>query len=312
VALEFEPQRTATQKLPGFVALNGGAALAGSGYFAGKYAPFDVTPAPTGVANLQNRDGQTTFNSRYDVLLQADAALRSPTNLYSSKYAEMADFYSSAKLMMYDPAVANVFTFSAEEQARYGGIATGTAFGNACVTARNIIRDDLGTHYIQINQGNWDHHQNIYATNSIYALAGSLDFGLSNLIKDLAELPGANGKSKLDETIIIVKSEFGRSIGNITSQSGRDHYFVHSALFAGGGVRGGRVLGKTTADGAFVEDPGWSAGRPVYSEDIACSIYSALGIDYTKVLTNDPLGRGFEYIPTNTAYTGQPIVELFQ
>ena len=111
--------------------------------------------------------------------------------------------------------------------------------------------------------------------------------------------------------LIVVKGEFGRTIGNITGQNGRDHYFVHSALVAGGGIRGGNVLGKTTADGAFVEVPGWSEDRPVYAEDIAATIYSALGINYTTVRHDDPLGRGFEYIPTTSGYVGKPIVELF-
>lgn len=115
----------------------------------------------------------------------------------------------------------------------------------------------------------------------------------------------------LDDTLIIAKGEFGRTVGNITAGLGRDHYFVHSTLMAGGGVQGGRVLGKTTASGAAVEDPGWSAGRPVYSEDIAATLYSATGINYTKTLYNDPLGRGFEYIPSTGSYIGTPIVELF-
>ena len=117
----------------------------------------------------------------------------------------------------------------------------------------------------------------------------------------------------LDETIIIAKGEFGRTVGNVTSGGGRDHYFVHSTIIAGGGVIGGRKLGATTADGAAIQDPGWSASRPVYAEDIAATLYSALGINYTKTLYNDPLQRGFEYIATTgTTYIGQPILELFQ
>ena len=115
----------------------------------------------------------------------------------------------------------------------------------------------------------------------------------------------------LDETLIVLKGEFGRTVGKITGQQGRDHYFVHSALVAGGGIQGGRVLGKTSPDGAYVDDPGWSQQRPVYAEDIAATIYSALGINYTTVRHDDPLGRGFEYIPTTTAYVGAPITELF-
>jgi uncharacterized protein (DUF1501 family) len=180
------------------------------------------------------------------------------------------------------------------------------------VTARNLITSDLGTRYIQINHGGWDNHQSIHAPNAgIYRPARQLDTALANLIADLAVAPGANGKTKLDETLIVVKGEFGRTIGNITGQLGRDHYFVHSTLVAGGGVRGGLAMGRTTADGAYVEDPGWAEGRPVYAEDIAATIYSALGINYNTVRYDDPLGRGFEYIPTTGGYYGKPITELF-
>ena len=308
VALEVERQRRSNQKLPGFVALNGGGSLAGAGYFSGKYAPFAVTPAATGLTNLANQDGNVTFTTRYNMLLAADSGLRVPPSALGAKFDEMADFYASARQMMYDGAVMSAFQFSAADQAKYGN----TAFGNACVTARNILSSNLGTRYIQINLGGWDNHQNIYAANAgIYPPARQLDAALANLLLDLATIPGEGGRTKLDETLVVVKGEFGRTVGNITSQRGRDHYFVHSALVAGGGTRGGRVLGKTTPDGAFVEDPGWSAGRPVYAEDIAATIYSALGINYTTVRHDDPLGRGFEYIPTTTSYLGQPIVELF-
>src|SRR5262249_35154456 len=227
---------------------------------------------------------------------------------YGTAVEEMSEFYSSARTLMYDPAVSNAFRFSTTDQQNYGN----SSFGNACVTARNVLAADLGTRYIQITLGGWDNHQNIYAPNAgIYPSARALDVGLANLIADLTVIPGSGGKTKLDETLIIVKGEFGRTVGNITSQQGRDHYLVHSALVAGGGIQGGRVLGKTTADAAYVEDPGWSAQRPVYAEDIAATIYSALGINYTTVRHDDPLGRGFEYIPTVGTYIGQPILELF-
>jgi hypothetical protein len=308
-AFELEKQRLANQKLPGFLSLNGGGSLAGAGYFSGKYAPFDVTPAAGGLANLTNQDGEATFTSRYSMLLAADAPLRTLPSTFGTKVDEMADFYSSARQLMYDPAVSNAFRFAASDQTKYGN----NAFGNACVTARNVLWSDLGTRYVQITLGGWDNHQNIYQTNAgIYPSARQLDVGLANLIADLAVIPGSNGKTKLDETLIVVKGEFGRTIGNPTSQQGRDHYFVHSALVAGGGIQGGRVLGKTTPDGAYVEVAGWSEDRPVYAEDIAATIYSALGINYTTVRHDDPLGRGFEYIPTTGSYIGSPIAELFR
>jgi len=289
--------------------LNGGGSLAGPGYFSGRYAPFDVAPTAGGIANLGNPDGQAVFASRYNMLMAADAPLRIQPSRFGSAGEEMADFYSFARTMMYDPAITNVFRFSTADQQRYGN----NAFGNACVTARNLIAADLGARYIQISLGGWDNHQNIYAANAgIYRPASQLDIGLASLIADLASIPGSGGGTRLDETLIVAKGEFGRTVGNITDRQGRDHYFVHSALIAGGGVRGGRVLGTTTPDAAYVDDPGWSEQRPVYAEDIAATIYSALGINYTTVRHDDPLGRGFEYIPTSTGYVGKPIEELFQ
>lgn len=309
VALETEPQRRSTQKLPGFLSLNGGGSLAGNGYFSGRYAPFDVTPAPGGIANLSNSDGQATFTTRYNMLQTLDVDLRTLPSPYGTKLDEMADFYAAARNLMYDPAVTTTFQFTTADRDRYGN----SAFGNACVTARNVVTRDMGTRYVQITLGGWDNHTNIYATNGgIYPSARQLDAGLANLISDLSLTPGSNGRTLLDDTLIVVKGEFGRTIGNITAGQGRDHYFVHSALVAGGGIRGGRVLGKTTKDGAYVEDPGWSEQRPVYAEDIAATIYSALGINYGTVRYDDPLGRGFEYIPTTTGYTGKPILELFR
>ncbi len=309
VALEMEKQRVAGQKLPGFLSLNGGGSLAGAGYFSGKYAPFDVAPNAGGIANLTNPDGEMNFTTRYNMLQSSDAAARALPSPYGAKMEEMADFFASARTMMYDAAVTNAFRFAASDQAKYGN----TAFGNACVTARNVLWSGLGTRYVQITLGGWDNHQNIYAApnGGIYGPARQLDTGLANLMADLAVIPGSGGRTLLDETLIVVKGEFGRTVGNITAAQGRDHYFVHSALAAGGGIRGGRILGKTTSDGAFVEIPGWSEERPVYAEDIAATIYSALGINYTTTRRDDPLGRGFEYIPSTGNYLGKPIVELF-
>src|SRR5207244_974491 len=203
--------------------------------------------------------------------------------------------YSSARQMMYDPGVNAAFRFTTQERNRYGN----SPFGNSCLVARNLVNANLGTRYIQITLGGWDNHQSIYTPNSgIYVPARQLDSGLANLIADLATMSGSNGRTLLDETLIVVKGEFGRTIGGLTDLNGRDHYFVHSALFAGGGVRGGQVLGSTTDDGQYIDDPGWSEERFVAAEDVAATIYSALGINYTTVRRDDPLGRGFEYIPS--------------
>src|SRR5215470_12635604 len=275
VALEFEPKRSRSQNLPGFVSLSSAGNLVRNGYLPGRYAPFDITAAPTGLANLSNGDGEATFTDRYSILQQLNGA-----GVRRSDFDEMADFYVGARSMMYDNNVNAAFRFTTQDQLRYGN----SAFGNSCIVARNLVTADLGTRYIMITLGGWDNHTNIYQPNAgVYRPARQLDAALGNLIADLAVTPGANGLSKLDETLIVAKGEFGRTVGNITSQQGRDHYAVHSALFAGGGVQAGKIIGATTADGAFIETPGWSQDRAVIAEDIAATIYSALGINYTTV-----------------------------
>ncbi len=76
-----------------------------------------------------------------------------------------------------------------------------------------------------------------------------------------------------------------------------------TTLFAGGGVRGGRIIGATDAAGAKVVEGGWSQKRSIYPEDIAATIYSALGIDYSKKITNTPSGRAFEYLESFSGTT---------
>jgi hypothetical protein len=303
VALEFESRRAAGQKLPTFVSLNSTGTLVRQGYLPGRFSPFDVVAGNNGLANLPHPDGEDVFKGRYALLQALEAG-----GIRRSAFDEMQYFYSSARMMMYDPAVNAAFRFTNQERQRYGN----NNFGNSCLVARNLVTSNLGTRYIQITLGGWDNHQNIYTANAgIYVPARQLDLGLSNLIADLASMPGANGTTRLDETLIVVKGEFGRTVGELTELHGRDHYFVHSALFAGGGVRGGQVLGQTTASGEFIELGGWSEDRPVTSEDIAATIYSSLGIDYTTIRRDDPLGRGFEYIPSTDVWSAYPVRELF-
>jgi uncharacterized protein (DUF1501 family) len=125
------------------------------------------------------------------------------------------------------------------------------------------------------------------------------DRGFASLIKDLSSLPGrAPGKTLLDETIIVATSEFGRTPA-INAVAGRDHYRqVYTTLFAGGGVKGGRVIGKTNEDGSAVVETGWKHRVQPYMDNCVASIYSALGIDWLKVIENTPSGRSYEYVQT--------------
>ena len=111
--------------------------------------------------------------------------------------------------------------------------------------------------------------------------------------------------------MVIAMGEFGRT-PNITAAAGRDHYLNQFAMFAGGGVKGGKIIGTTNADGSAITDNGWSQNRAVNPEDIEATIYSAMGINWTNVCYNDPFHRGFEYVPqSNGPDYWVPINELF-
>jgi hypothetical protein len=313
VALETEAQRKPDDVLPGFLALGG--TSVGAGYLSAKYGPFAAQPNGTnGLAGLTHPDGQARFDRRWQLIQTLDAGLRDNSPL--GKPAEdMADFYDQAKVLMYNPTVDSIFKFTTEEQARYGkvGAANGNAFGDACIVARNLVKADKGARFIQLSLGGWDHHSNIYAANSLYNRCQILDLGLGNLIKDLAATPSprASGKTLLDETLIVTLGEFGRTVGNTNNQGGRDHFLRQFIAFAGGGVKGGRAIGTTDAQGNSVTNYGWSADRDIRIEDATSSIYSAMGIDWTTIRYDDPIGRGFEYVPFAAEGLYQPVLELF-
>ncbi len=305
VALEKD---SSSAVLPGFVALD--ATPVGSGYFSSRYAPFSVTPSMAGLPLSAHPDGQGRFQTRLQLLGTLDGSLRTDSPLGASA-DDMGPFYGEARGLMYNPAVDATFKFSADDHTRYGA----NTFGDACILARNLLKSNLGTRFIQIQLGGWDNHQNIYLPNGgIYPRARYLDQAFAPLLDDLDSTPGvAPGKTLLDETLVVIMGEFGRTVGDVNGQKGRDHYLQQFAAFAGGGVIGGRVIGRTDPTGAYTVDPGWERNRTVRPEDIAATVYSALGIDWTTVRYDDPFKRGFEYVPfaaSENAYG--PVNALFQ
>ena len=299
VSLESQAARTPADVLPGFIALNSGG-IPSSGYLPAKYAPFGVQSNATGLSTLSHPDGANRFNDRWDLLHKLDCC-RSNGEL-GKPSMDMNDFYDQAKTLMDAPNINALFSFTTEEHTRYGE----STFGDSLVIARNLVAARKGTRFVQTTLGGWDHHSDIYDKQAgLYVQAAELDAALGALLTDLAAM------NILDETLVVITSEFGRTVGSLNNQGGRDHYLRNSIVFAGGGTRGGRIIGKTDAQGAQVVEFGWSAARDVRPEDVICSIYSALGIDYTKVRTDDPLGRGFEYVPYAKDGGYVPIEELW-
>jgi hypothetical protein len=306
VALESQAKAQPGDILPGFVSMN--QVATGSGYLPARYAPFAVTPAAGGLAALTHPDGAARLSDRWNLVQQSDDVRKSAS--LGRNAADMSTFYDQAKILIDSPDVNKLFSYATDEYTRYGS----TNFGASLIIARNLVGARRGTRFVQVTLGGWDHHSNIYAKagNSLYTQMKSFDPGYAALLADLAATAGSTpGKTLLDETMVVVIGEFGRTVGVLNAQGGRDHFLRMSMAFAGGGIRGGTVIGATDAAGANAKEYGWAANRDVRPEDVTSTIYSALGIDYTTVRHDDPLNRGFEYVPFAKDGTYGPVNELF-
>ncbi|MBM3726131.1 MAG: DUF1501 domain-containing protein [Acidobacteria bacterium] len=289
---------------PPFLALNSAGAV-GSGYLPATHAPFRLSPGATGLPDTTNVHGQSRFETMYSRLRALDAPLREKSPL--GKDVEDYDkFYQSAKGLMYSPVVDTAFRFTPAESARYGN----SGFGNACLVARQVLAANQGTRFIQITLGGWDMHNDIYGAqnpngSNIFTLGRTFDNGLATLLGDL------KSSGLLSETLVVVAGEFGRTVGPLSGAAGRDHFLQQFCAVAGAGVKGGRSIGSTNASGSATATHGWSRNRDVRPEDIEATIYSALGINWTKIRYDDPLGRGFEYVPYAADDLYGPVNELW-
>jgi uncharacterized protein (DUF1501 family) len=306
VALEAQQARQISDILPGFVSLN--QVMAGSGYLPARYAPFAVQASANGLSALAHPEGAPRFAERWNALQLIDVDRTSGE--LGRNAADMGTFYDQAKVLIDSPDANRIFSYTPEESLRYGS----TGFGNSLIIARNLVSARRGTRFVQVTMGGWDHHSNIYGKqgNSLYSQMRTFDPAYGTLLADLAAAPGSkSGSTLLDETIVVVLGEFGRTVGPLNAQMGRDHFLRMSMVFAGGGIKGGKVIGKTDDVGKNAVEFGWAGNRDVRPEDVTSTIYSALGIDYTTVRRDDPLNRGFEYVPFAKDGTYGPINELF-
>jgi hypothetical protein len=136
--------------------------------------------------------------------------------------------------------------------------------GQSLLMARRLVQ--AGVRCVTIDHSNWDTHDGNFVTLKSNLLP-SLDAGLSTLLRDLSD------RGLLDSTLVVVTGEFGRT-PRINKNAGRDHWGpAFTVAMAGGGVRGGRVLGKTDAR---AERP---AADPYGPEDLSATICKLLGID---------------------------------
>ncbi len=199
-------------------------------------------------------------------------------------------FSQQAYAMITSSRAREAFDTSKEPEsfsAKFGG----SPFGQSCLLATRLV--GAGVRFVTVSTGGWDTHTNNWATCKDRLLP-PFDEGLSALLQGLEE------KGLLESTVVYVTGEFGRTPKINTTRNGRDHYpRCMFMLMAGGGIRGGRVLGESNDNAT---EPLNDAFSP---DDVAASFYHTLGIDHTKEYHTN-IGR-----PITIVRDGVVIPELF-
>ncbi len=273
--------------LPHFVTIGGRAAGIGSGFLGMAYAPFLVGNPNQMPANSQLPGGvaDQRFGRRLDLMRDleqdfAEAGGRPRVEEHGAIYTGAARLVRSPRLRAFD--------ISQERDAmreRYGR----SPFGQGCLLARRLI--EAGVTFVEIESNGWDTHQDNFERSK--TLSGPVDRGFAALVTDLKE------RGLLERTLVVVLGEFGRT-PRINGNNGRDHYpRAFSLALAGGGVRGGRVIGATSGSGSDVTQ------RPVGVADLFCTFCQSLGINPRRENITS-IGR-----PIRIVDGGNPVRELF-
>ena len=296
IAYETLDRRKESDFLPPFVSMNMDTSqLVGPGVLASNCSPMPLfsDAAPPFVMSDNER---ATFDRRRELLRALDREWRDEDTHRGRIFSDIDEYYQSAYPLLNNPKAGPVFNVKAEDHTRYGG----SGVGDACILARNLVEADAGTRFIFIAHSGWDLHAKAYEKSgkvNQYSLCKDLDSALSSLVDDLEAKVDNKGRRLIDKSFVVCMGEFGRTPGELTLNTGRDHYrYAGVGLFAGAGMKGGRILGDTDENGAKVVAPGWHKPRSIYPEDILVTLYSSMGVDWTKKVTQTPSGRAFEYV----------------
>ena len=323
VAHELESQRRESDTFPTYISMHlaqSSNGAIGCGFLPTRTTGLDLDPN-TAFDTFGGGSGgaDETLERRWRLLQELEKVAGAGRAAMGKKAVDYKTFYADAHRISADPRWSGVFKASVQDLEGYGK----DEYGRGLILARNVLRADAGTRFIFVDDGNrWDQHSYIFDRSkrvNHYVNCERFDKGFSSLVKDLSSSPGRNpGKTLLDETLIVATSEFGRTPG-MNAVAGRDHYrYAYTTLFAGGGVKGARVIGRTNEDGSAVVDTGWKHKRQQpFMDNCVATVYSALGIDWMKVIENTPSGRVYEYVQTAPIGGGEfisndEIAELFE
>lgn len=302
IAYELEKQRRETDTFPTYIGCNldtAGCGALSTGFLHPKYSVLDLNLKSGGGAMSVEGEAAKVLEERYRLLHELDQAMKEGRTGRDRGFAGFRDFQHSAYQVLGDARWPKAFQMAKEERERYGE----NEVGLGCLLARNLIQADAGTRYMHVTHPDWDHHKNIFEHSSKsnhYIRCNEFDRAMANLLRDLSAAPSPRekGKTLLDETLVVMATEFGRTPGALNGVKGRHHYnLCYLSLFAGGGVKGGRILGATDKDGAQMVETGWKYRKmQPKTENLYATVYSAMGIDWRKELTGTPSKRNYKYI----------------
>ena len=257
----------------------------GAGFLGVDYEPFAVQNPGQIPQNVTSQVDTGRFNKRLRVLdeLEAEFAQRGGETVV----ANHKRLYEKTRKLVQSPQV-KTFDLSTEPQAlrdKYGD----SQFGRGCLLARRLV--EAGVTFVEVTLGNWDTHDDNF--NRCKTLAGQCDPGFAALVADLKD------RGRLEKTLILWVGEFGRT-PRINPRTGRDHYpRVFNAAVAGGGIKGGQVIGASTKDGMAVDRD------PVSVADLFSTVCKSLQVD-PRTENMSPIGR-----PLKIVDGGQVVEKLF-
>jgi uncharacterized protein (DUF1501 family) len=272
--------RPAARDLPTWVRVgplmrrNNGTVLHGqtAGFLGSAHASFDVDQellaADVKIQAVERAAGLTTLRmtGRHDLLQEFEASRRLID--HSPQARDLNTYYQRAFSLLTSDRTRQAFDLAAEPaklRDSYGR----TEFGQRCLLARRLAEAGVpmvNVSYCHTPNGSWDtHSQNFKQMKE--SLAPTFDTAFAALIEDLAE------RGLLDETLVLVNAEFGRTPA-INKNAGRDHWpWVYSLALAGAGIKAGTVYGASDQSAAYPTD------RPHDPRDMAATIYHLLGVD---------------------------------
>jgi hypothetical protein len=264
-------------------------------YLGGGWNPFVVNSDPN-EKNFAVRNLTLAGDLTLERLADRRALAARFDRLRASTEPAMADLdehHQAAFDLLTSPGVRQAFDIAQESERvrdRYGR----HTFGQSALLARRLV--EHGVTFVTVNCVPWDHHGSPgqYKTEEgARLLIPPLDRAIAALVQDLIE------RGRFEKTLVVAMGEFGRT-PRMNANAGRDHWGnTFSVLLAGGGLRMGQTIGRSSPRGEEVVD------RPLDPQDVAATIYHHLGIDARRVTFHDALDR-----PMPLLDRGEPIREL--